>query len=131
MHKKLCKLQYLDEVGAIILDEHSQSFNQSVVENMKQPNTLDRATTLFGIIAWILTLVANFTCSWFTVDIMIHSYDYFIGFGMWSYEGWSYIPEGGGAIYYTQACDAYDGYQVSPDSEWITARAFSIIAGKC
>lgn len=84
--------------------------------------------------AWILTLVANFTCSWFTIDLMLDSFDYMLGFGMWGYQGWEYVAatdgDGTGTIYYHQTCYTYGGYAINPDAKWKTAQAFSIIAGK-
>jgi hypothetical protein len=62
-----------------------------------------------------------------TLDVTVGSYEYFLGrFGMWSYQGWSYIVQSG-TIYYERMCFQYSD-TIDPDSKWKSAQAFSIIA---
>jgi hypothetical protein len=61
-----------------------------------------------------------------TLDVTVGGSAYFLGFGMWSYQGWSYLVQSGN-IYYSQTCFQYSD-TVDPDSKWKSAQAFSIIA---
>lgn len=115
-------------------DRRSQSLTQSITDNLKQPSILQCVTPFSAAIAWICTLAANFTCEFFTIDVVINNLQYFLGFGMWSYQGWTWVAAGdgdgtGGTIYYAQTCYQY-GDAISPDSKWKSAQAFSIIAGR-
>lgn len=105
----------------------SQSFTQSVYENIKEPSIFQCITPFVAFLAWICSLVANFTCEFMTLDVTVGIYEYSLGFGMWSYQGWSYLVQSGN-IYYSQTCFQYSD-TVDPDSKWKSAQAFSIIAG--
>lgn len=79
-----------------------------------------------AFVAWICSLVANFTCDYITIDVVINDLKYYLGFGFWNYQGWSYLVQEG-TIYYSRTCYKY-GDQVSHDSKWKAAQAFSIIS---
>lgn len=104
----------------------SQSFTQSVYENIKEPSIFQCITPFVAFLAWICSLVANFTCEFMTLDVTVGGSAYFLGFGMWSYQGWSYLVQSGN-IYYSQTCFQYSD-TVDPDAKWKSAQAFSIIA---
>jgi len=88
-------------------------------------------TPFTAFLAWICSLVANFTCDYITIDLTITNetvgtLTYYLGFGFWNYQGWSYLVQEG-TIYYARTCYTYSDL-VNPDAKWKSAQAFSIIA---
>lgn len=68
-----------------------------------------------AFMAWICSLVSNFTCDYITIDVTLNNLEYFLGFGMWNYQGWSYLVEQG-TVYYARTCFAYSD-AVTPDAK--------------
>ena len=109
-----------------ILSHRAGSFTQSITDNYRQPSLLQCLTPFMAFSAWICSFVANFACEFITIDVTLNNYQYFLGFGLWNYQGWSYLVQNG-TIYYTRTCFAYSN-NVHPDPMWKTAQAFSIIS---
>ena len=68
-----------------------------------------------AFIAWICSLICNFTCEFITVDVQVGGLAFYLGYGMWNYQGWSYLVQEG-TIYYASTCNAYSD-AVSQDAK--------------
>jgi len=83
-------------------------------------------TPFTAFLAWVCSLVSNFTCDYITIDVTVGGLQYYLGFGFFNYQGWSYLVQQG-TIYYARTCYTYSD-AVSPDPKWKTAQAFAIIS---
>ena len=107
------------------LSHRAGSFTQSITDNYQEPNLVQCVAPFMAVCALISSFVANFACEFITIDVTLNNYQYFLGFGLWNYQGWDYV-EDSGTIYYARVCYRYS--DINKDATWKAAQAFSIIS---
>jgi hypothetical protein len=94
-------------------------------ENLSLSNAALPCTIVMAVCAWVLSLVGNFNCDFISIDTTVEDRQYSLGFGMWLYQGWTYLADSG-TVYYQQTCFRYPE-DLNADAKWKTAQAFSIV----